>query len=224
VLCWLAILTTVPTVHAADDDVSLDAAAREAEYRRLRDDLRKFAEKQMWSAVERNYLRCMELYPDTAMAKGQAWAPPTPMLQSDHLHAAQAAMTRGDLYEVRKRVVRAVRREQTAEALDWLWAIDTTYSEVDVKALPGTKLVAVKRPFDPRILRAIDFAATTLADTGHFHGLLPRLEFRVGETPLRVEGGKGLVELDLTDGLSEKQRRKALKKRNKAKAREADAD
>lgn len=205
-------LFAVPVVSAAEEPVPTPAE-RDAEYRRLRDDLRKFAEKQMWAGVERNYNRCMDLYPDPETTRGEAWAPPTEMLQTDHMFAAQAAMNRGDLYEVRRRVVRAVRKEQTGEALDWLWAIDTTYSEVKIIAEPGTELVAVRRPFDPRILKAIEHASTTLRETGVFHGLLPRLPYDVGDVRLLVEGGKGLVVLDLTDGTKKKSKKKRRKPR-----------
>lgn len=208
----LSILFGVPVVSAAEDPVPTPAE-RDAEYRRLRDDLGKFAEKEMWSAVERNYLRCLNLFPDPETTRSEAWAPPTAMLQSDHMFAAQAAMNRGDLYEVRRRVVRAVRKEQTGKALDWLWAIDTTYSEVQITADVGTELVVVRRPFDPRILKAIHHAATTLRETGTFHGLLPRLPFDVGEVRMVVEGGKGLVVLDLTDGTQKKIKKSRRKKK-----------
>jgi hypothetical protein len=200
-----------PTALAGEEPV-LTQESRDAEYRRLRDDLRKYARKQIWPAVERSYTRCMELYPDPETGRDEAWAPPTPMEQMDHMQGAHAASSRGDLYEVRKRVVRAVRKEQTAEALDWLWAIDTTYSEVVIQATPGTKLVAVRRPFDPVIARSIDFAASTLDETGSFHGLLPRLPYTVGAEALQVSGGMGVVSLDLTNG---KKPKKAKKKKSK---------
>ncbi|MCB9692828.1 MAG: hypothetical protein H6736_13540 [Alphaproteobacteria bacterium] len=193
-MLWFWLIAWGP-VLAADDVV--DEHATVAEYNRLRHDLRRYAEKQMWTAVERTYERCLELYPDPESAPDTAWAPPTQMEQRDHLDAAHAAMSRGDLYATRQRVVRAVRKEQSAEALDWLWAIDTTYSEVMLSGPPGVELTPAKRPFDPVIVSAIDYATKQLAETGSFHGLLPRMPYRLGEERFEVRGGEGVVTLDV---------------------------
>ncbi len=180
-----------------------------AEYNRLRNDLRRYAERQMWSAVERTYERCLELYPDPESAPSGGWAPPTPMEQRDHLDAAHASMARGDMYTTRIRVVRAMRKEQTAEALDWLWSIDTTYSEVELFGPVGVELRPVARPFDPVLKRAIAYAAAQLRETGAFHGLLPRMAYQLGEHRFVVEGGRGVVRVDIR---SHRERRRAARR------------
>ena len=204
-LFWFSFLFCSPGLAA--NDRQEDERATAAEYTRLRQDLQRFAERKLWDAVERTYERCLSIYPDDAPTEG-GWAPPNPMEQRDHLQAAHASMARGDLYTTRQRLVRALRKAETDEALEWLWSIDTTYSEVDLKGPPGVVLVAEKRPFDPVIIGSINFAQQQLEQTGAFHGLLPRLDYRLGTERFRVRGGQGLTEVDVG---GEKQRKRHAK-------------
>lgn len=195
---------------SAANDRQEDEAATAAEYIRLRQDLRRYAERQLWGAVERTYQRCMSLYPDDGTSES-GWGPPTPMDQRDHLQAAAASMARGDLYTTRQRLVRAVRKEETTEALDLLWGIDTAYSEVQLRAAPGTELIPSSRPFDPVLASAITFAQQELAQTGSFHGLLPRMPYRLGDHRFEVRGGQGLTTVDLVGEAPQKKRRSRRK-------------
>ena len=112
-------------------------------------------------------------------------------------------------------MMRAFRKDESNnEVLNWLWSIDNTFSKTKIKAPVGTKFAAVERPFDPTLSRAIQIASKSIAETGTFEGLLPRLMYTVGSESFEVRGGVGVNELDITYGVEPSPaRRKRNKKR-----------
>lgn len=184
----LALLAMPASAQAAPsrdaDTVTLSPAEQRAEYHRLSEELHNHANRQRWNAVETAYQGCV--------------ATGAPMKAADHFQAAHAARSRGDMKAVRDRLLLALSFGATREVIDWLFAIDTTYSPVKITAVPGATLVAHDRPFDPIQGRAIDFAGATLGETGAFEGLLPRGHYEAGPTAFEVRMGKGLHEIDAT--------------------------
>jgi hypothetical protein len=181
-LALLAMPAVGQVVRASTDEAPPSAAALQAEYHRLSEELHSYAHKQAWPAVEQAYQRCL--------ATGAT------LKRSDHFHAAHAARSRGDMMAVRERLLAALGDRDDREIIDWLWAIDLTYSVVTVNAFVEAELVAASRPFDPIQSRAIDFAAERLASTGVFTGLLPRGVYTAGGTTFELRAGRGPLVVD----------------------------
>ncbi|MEZ4316812.1 MAG: hypothetical protein R3F61_04900 [Myxococcota bacterium] len=185
-LVLLCSSASAQAVRTADME-GMSEAARLAEYNRLSGELHRYAERQTWVAVEQAYLGCIATGAD--------------MKLSDHFHAAHAAQVRGDMKATRERLGKAleVSGGNDRDLIEWLFAIDTTYSAVTITAYPGAVLSAERRPFDPVQSRAIDFAVQTLQQTGAFDGILPRGAYYVDGELIDIRMGKGAAIVTLEE-------------------------
>ena len=195
----LSLLTAPASAQAVRqaDLEDLTEAAREAEYHRLSGELQRYAERQTWTAVEQAYLGCV--------------ATGAQMKFADHFHAAHAAQARGDMQAARNRLKKALdlNPDPPRDLIDWLFAIDTTYSSAKVTAYEGASILPKNRPFDPVQSRAIDWADQQLQTKGYFEGLLPRGMYTVDEVVVDLRPGKHGA--DVTVG--EPKKKKKAKKR-----------
>jgi hypothetical protein len=198
-LTLLAAPASAQAVRQADLE-DLSEAAREAEYHRLSGELHRYAERQTWTAVEQAYLGCV--------------ATGAQMKFSDHFHAAHAAQSRGDMKAARVRLKKALDLDPDPprDLIDWLFAIDTTYSVARVQAYEGASIVPKKRPFDPVQSRAIDWANEQLQATGTFDGLLPRGVYTVDDTVVDLRPGQHGADVTVSEPGKKKKRKKGRKK------------
>ncbi len=180
---------------------NLTEAAREAEYHRLSGELHRYAERQTWTAVEQAYLGCI--------------ATGAQMKFSDHFHAAHAAQSRGDMQAARNRLHKALQLESDPprDLIDWMFAIDTTYSSVKVEAYEGAVIEPKNRPFDPVQSRSIDWANKQLAADGSFEGILPRGLYSVDDVVVDLRPGKHGADVSVPSPSGKKKKKKRRKNR-----------
>jgi hypothetical protein len=152
-----------------------------AEYVRLSTEIQSLSERNAWSGVERAYAAAM--------------ATSHPMSHRDHVAGAMAAGARGDAATTRLRLQAAHRLREDRKIVEWLWALDTRYGSVELRAQPGTVLLATERTFDPSHGRAVLFAAQSLTQAGSFAGLLPVGVYSLGEMEFEVLSGPSRLEV-----------------------------
>lgn len=163
-------------------------AELDAEYRRLSAEIASATQKGNWKGVERSYL--------AALATGAVMVP------ADHLRAAEAARSRGDLGQVRDRLLAALAVDPTHEEARIAVAdLDARFGRVDLKAPIGATLEDYEHPFDPVAIKAVEHGIATLKATGAFRGLLPPGPYSVDGDPFDVVLGKEVV-LDLGGGVA----------------------
>lgn len=179
----VALLILLSTVHAAPKEPPTPEALA-AEARRVSGELSRSAQKGNWVAVEKHY--------QAALATG------SPLDAAVHAHAAEAARTRGDLGLTRDRLLAALAVDPGLdEARASVEDLDRRFGRVDLKAPIRSKLEDYESPFDPAMLRAVDFAVKRLAETGAFKGLLPPGPYSIDGDPFEVVAGRETV-LDLS--------------------------
>lgn len=139
-----------------------------AEAVRLSVQLQSLARRDHWAGVEHVYL--------LALATGE------PLPWQDHLAAAHAALTLGDVASARERLMLAKGAGDERTVIETLWQIDTHFTPVDLHADPGTELGVAAMPFDPQQARAVERARDQLRETGAFHGMLPLGDYALGGT------------------------------------------
>lgn len=157
------------------------AAVARAEADRLTFQVHQYADRQVWTAVERTYTSALETG--------------VPLAAEVHQLGAHAARDRGDMNAVHTRLLAALAVESTNEVIEELWNLTQTYGTVDLR---GVELVAVRRPFDPVQARALDHAVQQLASAGHYAGLLPRGNYTLDGVEFHLLLGRPSVELTTT--------------------------
>ena len=165
----LTILLTVSPTAAA-------ITAEEAEQIRLTEEMRTLARRNIWVGVDRMYRHLSELGAE--------------LTSTQHLQGAHAAQDLGDIQSCYERLRSAARLEPTKEVIDWLWAIDTAFGEVEITAAPGVTLSAAEQPLDAVHRKAIEKAAAALQEDGRFVGRLPAGHYSVGGEVLEVTSGR----------------------------------
>ncbi len=170
-------LVTLEPVFAVEP-----SASQRAEYRRQTVELHKLAQREAWSGVERFYLSISAGAVEPSSA--------------DHVAAAHAAASRGEVHAVRDRLMSAHRLEEDREVVEWLWSIDTNFGEVEVVAAGGNPLTVERLPFDRSKAAAVAYAQDAIDSDDQFAGLLPAGRYLLGETVFVVEVGR-CVSLDL---------------------------
>lgn len=169
----LAILGAWAQPLPDDTEAPMTEAALKAEYVRKAEELHRYAQRQLWPAVERTYVDCLGLN--------------VLLMKQDHIIGAEAARTRGEMHTVRERLLAALAIDaDDRDVIFTLFDLDSKYGKVEITAYVGAKLVPQKRPFDAVQSRAIDHAANALASTGAFKGLLPRGDYQVGATTIAL--------------------------------------
>ena len=158
---------------------SVDAAAlteAEAEDIRLSEEMRALYRRNIWVGVDRMYRTLLE--------RG------TVLTSPQHLQGAHAAQALGDIQGCYERLRAAARLDPSKEVIDWLWALDSNFGEVEINAAPGLELSVALMPLDLVHRTAIERAATLLAEEGRFVGRLPVGTYVVASEPLVVTSGK----------------------------------
>jgi hypothetical protein len=165
----------------------------EAEHTRITTEMKGLAERQIWVGVERKFIAMLDLEIE-------------PHFQ-DLLMAAQAARGVGDVKSTNERLKRAAKFQQTEEITDWIWDIDQNYGHVEILGVPNKnrELYEVVAMFAPDKRQAVQFAKTTLEDSGTFVGLLPHGEYVVMGETFAVEPGLS-IRLDYAGKRKKKQK------------------
>ena len=83
-----------------------------------------------------------------------------------------------------------MRLEANKEVVDWLWAIDNSYGQVETVAASGVSLRMDDPPLDATQRKAIEKAAQALSGSGRFVGMLPVGAYVVGGEALVVTSGR----------------------------------
>lgn len=186
---WLPLLlpTLAGTAASGRAEVvapPVDPEAAAAEARRLSQDIRQLAAREAWVGVERKFQELAALG--------------VPLSYEDWWRGAQAARALGRVDEVYTRLQAAAALDPTREALDWLYAIDSNYGHVSLRAEPprGVGLVVAEMPFDPDARLAVEWAVAEVGRAAAFEGLLPRGRYDFAAHPFVVEPGVS-VQIDV---------------------------
>lgn len=183
-LSALALAGTAASERAEAAATPPDPEAAAAEARRLSQDIRQLAAREAWVGVERKFQELAALG--------------VPLSYEDWWRGAQAARAVGRVDEVYTRLQAAAALDPTREALDWLYAIDSNYGHVSLRAEPprGVSLRVAEMPFDPDARLAVEWASAEVGRAAHFEGLLPRGRYDFADHPFVVEPGVS-VQIDV---------------------------
>ncbi|HCH63042.1 MAG TPA: hypothetical protein DFR83_09570, partial [Deltaproteobacteria bacterium] len=166
------------------------SSAAEAEAVRLDEEMRKFAQRNIWDAVDSSYARLRGLE-----SKG------VDLSAEQHELGAQAARELGRMREARARyrlaMSTAVVLAEQARLTSVLEDIDNRYGRVELAAASRVRrdaqLVMVPPPFAADARAAISHANAEIRMTGGFNGLLPVGEYTLGATSFIVADTGGVV-------------------------------
>lgn len=148
-----------------------------AEYTRLSEEMRKFAARNAWPAVERNFNALKELQKKKK----------TGLTYKDLQLGAEAARALGDIQSAYSRVRTALSLSPDDKAMiDWSEEVNKKYGEVVVKITKKSVFAAVIPPFAPDDRAALAFATSKLAETGEFSGYLPVGKYTVNGQEFEV--------------------------------------
>lgn len=148
-------------------------SAKQAEAQRLEDEIRRHAQKNQWSGVERKYGDLMKLKKVTIKA-------------DTHVMAAQAAQSEADVDAWITRLERA-----GAAGADALRAVKRDYGKVVIKKHKGDALsYGAGMPFEPTKRKLIEAAAAKVKKKGKYKGWLPVGAYTVGARSFSVSAGQ----------------------------------
>ena len=169
----LAVLS-LPTLATAK------ASKQQAEAQRIYDEVKKGAQKNQWSKVEREYKRLIALRKVTFPADA-------------HFIGAQSSRSLGDVQAVMDRLTSAQKAGHDAgEVSAWQADLKKSYGKVIIKKQPkdSRALAPTASPFAPDQRAAIDFAAAKIKSKGKFTGWLPAIEYTLGSKSFTVRAGQ----------------------------------
>lgn len=149
----------------------------EAEHVRLSEDIEQLANRQLWTGVEKKYAELEKLGVE--------------MTFQDLLHGAYAARALGNTQSAYDRLKKAAKVNGTREVVDWLYAIDAGYGQVELVATPprGVALEVAEMPFEPDQRIAVEAAMEKVKKDGKFGGLLPKGAYTFAGQTFTVEPG-----------------------------------
>jgi hypothetical protein len=83
--------------------------------------------------------------------------------------------------------------------VEWLWDLDTRFGGVSLHCDPGSflPLQADQAPFDPDLIRSVEFARERIRETCAFEGLLPVGTYRLHDRALEVRSQEEVLVVDL---------------------------
>lgn len=178
-LLSLGVLAAVPSVAYAGD-------VERAEHTRLSEEMRKFAQRNVWSGVETSYRKLVDLE-----ARGEK------IEANEHLLGAQSARALGDVTAARARYVRAKEGGASADADSALAEIDANFGAVSLKLergyLGARALVAAEPPFLPDQRACLEYVTKVVAAGQSYSGLLPLGEYTIDSKPFSAKGGEAAV-------------------------------
>lgn len=147
-------------------------AEQVAENARLSETMRRYSLRDAWAGVETAYQHMLDLEVEPAF--------------HDHVRAAHAAASVGDINALRERLQRAHAQQESREVIEWMWSLDHAYGRVSL-ATDGEGLKPAVRPFNPTAAKSIDLARSVLDSTGVYEGLLPIGDYSLGSHAFSVE-------------------------------------
>lgn len=163
-LLLLALAGFVPALALAPA-VAHAGEVEKAEHRRLSEEMKKRAQTNAWSGVERSFQELLEL-----QKKGE------PLTYQDWFLGAQAARGLGNISDCRGRLEQAIKVEATDEAKNWLAEIDANYVRVSLRSTDkesAAQLAIEGMPFAADQRKAVETAQQQVAESRGFEGLLP---------------------------------------------------
>lgn len=165
------------TLLLASGPARAEDAVHEAERVRLSQDIKQLAQREAWTGVERKFEE-LEVLGIT-------------MSFDDLYRGACAARALGDVQAAYDRLKAAAELDPRRDVLDWLYAIDNHYGQVELLAVPprNSTLDASEMPFDPADRAAVMAASARVAREGTFTGLLPRGSYTFAGHVFTVEPG-----------------------------------
>jgi hypothetical protein len=192
-------LFAASALAAAPSTGTRDAPAEE--YNRLSEEIGRLAAKSAWTGVERTFEELLRTGVDPS------W--------DDWWLGAQAARATGDLGAARERLRAANAIREDRVIIDTLWDIDHKFGAVALSCDPGSYVTLTRRiaPFDPDLLRAIEFAEAAIHDRCAFDGLLPAGSYTFYDRELEVVAGETAPPIDLRGLEIDRRTRKELKAR-----------
>lgn len=160
----------VPTVASAE--------CNESEKYRLSGELKKLAQRNAWSGVERTY----ELMLETGCE----------LDFEEHGLGAESARYLGKTFEMYERLASAKAIDAQQAVLDSLAGLDANYGRVEIKGDPRRRPVLSREamPFAPDQRKSIEWAITVVENTGSFKGMLPVGDYVVSDIPFTVATGE----------------------------------
>lgn len=165
------VLLLLSLLSSADAANEAQKAARAAEVIRLREEMERLAARGVWVGVERAYEQMAD--------------DPSDLRSADHVLAAQAAMTLGDVGSARERIEQALRVVTDEHLASWRDQIDERFVHVQ---LEGERIELVRGMTRPDALAAFRFAQAELERTGAFDGMLSYGIYSVGGRTLVLAG------------------------------------
>ncbi len=175
-LLSLGVLAAVPDVAYAGD-------VERAEHTRLSEEMRKFAQRNVWSGVETSYRKLVDLE-----ARGEK------IEAKEHLLGAQSARALGDITAARERYVRAKDGGAAADAEPAIAEIDANFGTVTIKQERGyvgaRALVAADPPFLPDQRACLEYVTKVVAAGQSYSGLLPLGEYTVDGRAMTAKVGE----------------------------------
>ena len=153
----------VPPSYVQTQEGSPEMKVKKAELIRLEEDIKKFAARNAWEAVESRYDQAVELG--------------IPLTYEVYWLGANAARGLGDSQEAYERLLLArnlagtsKEKEQTE---DFIRAIETNYASVDIEIGKNGELLVSLMPFDPAYEASIRAAQELVTEEHRFVGLVP---------------------------------------------------
>jgi hypothetical protein len=164
-LLTLGLLVAVP-------DVAFAGEVERAEHTRLSEEMRKFAQRNVWSGVETSYRKLLDLE-----ARGES------IDAKEHLLGAQSARALGDATSARARYVRAKEGGAGADADPAIAEIDANFGAVSIKIERGytgpRALTIAEPPFLPDQRACLEYVTKVVAEGQSYTGLLPLGDYTV---------------------------------------------
>lgn len=196
-LLLITMLALAPGLSRADEGPGLETQRDRAEADRLRENMRKRAQKGAWKGVESLYQ--------------QLDAMDVPLESGDYVLGAQSARMLGDSWHAYQRCAVAVQQDEELGELDALMKVFRTgYGRLTVRRVEATpiELTPAEAPFTPDARSSIDFAQQQLRETGGFDGLLPVGAYTLGAHQFELEPSLKpvVVQRELGDGSGRKKK------------------
>lgn len=171
----IAMLLTTSAVYLDQPaQAKTSASSKEAEGHRLYEEMRKLAQRNAWSGVDRAYQSLIKL-------KLPSYSPDA------HMLGAQASRTAGDIAEALERYKKAGSQGQSE-----VQAIFGSFGLVKITKGKKKTLARSTSPFAADQRSAITFAQDNLKDKGKFNGWLPEGDYTLGAASFTVQSGQSL--------------------------------
>jgi hypothetical protein len=170
ILCLSAFSLMLPTVAQAECD--------ESEKVRLSGEIKKLAQRNAWTGVERSYAALLNTGCVLNFKENQL--------------GAESARYLGKTWEMYERLAAAKDLDPQPPILESLSGLDANYGRVEIRGDARRRPVLSREamPFAPDQRKSIEWAIEVVTGTGSFKGMLPLGDYVVGEIPFSVAAGE----------------------------------